>query len=102
MLGRWHGERKGEAALGPRHPGTMVRATELLGCVPGADYEPCNSCRTLIIIYKLEVKQFAQPGSHKVEGFFFLIFLYLAELGLRGGNQILQLQHLWSSCLTRD
>ena len=102
MLGRWHGERKGEAALGPRHPGTMVRATELLGCVPGADYEPCNSCRTLIIIYKLEVKQFAQPGSHKAEGFFFLIFIYLAELGLRGGKQILQLQHIWSSCLTRD
>jgi len=73
-LGCWEGgteRERGEAALGPRHPGTMVRATELLGCVPGADYEPCNSCRTLIIIYKLEVKQFAQPGSHKAEGFVF-------------------------------
>ena len=45
VLGRWDGERKGEAA-----PGTVMRATELLGRVPGAGHEPCDSCRTVIII----------------------------------------------------
>ena len=79
MLGRWHGERKGEAALGPRHPGTMVRATVLLGCVPGTDYEPCNGCRALIVIHKLEMKLSShsqEVAKLKVSFFFFNIYLF--------------------------